>query len=76
MTPQAFEALRTLTRMRDTPSTQAARLVLAEGARPVDAAPVAGISVQACRNAVQRVRKALELARVAADAPPAGKNAK
>jgi len=66
MTPQAFEALRTLTRMRETPSTQAARLVLTQGARPVDAAPAAGISVQACRNAVQRVRKALQLARVAA----------
>jgi DNA-directed RNA polymerase specialized sigma24 family protein len=66
MTAQQFDALAELIRMRPGPSREAARLVLVDGAPLKLAASAAGITVGGTSNAVQRVRRALGLAKIAA----------
>lgn len=67
MNPQAFEALCELTRAAPgSPSMRAARQVLTQGARAVDAAEAQGLSAHAVRKAVARLRAAHALARIAA----------
>lgn len=70
MTRQQFEALAQLIRMRGA-SRDAARLVLVDGAGLQAAATATGITAGGASNAVQRVRRAIELAAIAAGAPPA-----
>lgn len=67
MTPAAFAALLELTRSKpESPSAQAAWFVLGLGWRQADAAHAAGITTQAAGQAVARIRKAHDLARIAA----------
>lgn len=65
MTPHQLDALAALVGMRSGPALLAAGLVLVEGRRPADAAREAGLSPQGVANAVTRLRRALDLARVA-----------
>lgn len=65
MTPQQFDALARLIRMRGA-SREAARLVLVEGASMLSAATATGITVAGASNAVQRARRARDLAVIAA----------
>ena len=58
MTPDQFDALSSLIRMRGGPSQEAARLVLVEGMRPCDAARKVGLSPQGVNDAVRRVKNA------------------
>lgn len=71
MTAQQFDALAQLIRMQPGPSREAARLVLVDGAPLQLAAPAAGITIAGASNAVQRVRRALDLAWIASGASPA-----
>lgn len=57
MTPAQFYAVAQSIRSRE-PVRTAARLVLVDGMRPVDAARQAGVSSQSCHNTVARVRAA------------------
>lgn len=66
MNEAQFAALAQLLRMQDGPSLTAARMVLVDGARPVDAAALAGISPPGASQAAARMRRGLELARIAA----------
>lgn len=66
MTAEQFAALAQLLRMQDGPSLTAARLVLVDGVRQVEAAALAGISTAGAHNAVARLRRGMELAKVAA----------
>lgn len=61
MTDEQFDALAAVARMGSTPSRKAARQVLVGGASMTKAAASGGVSPQAVWNAVQRIRKALEL---------------
>lgn len=65
MTQEQFDAIAQLIRMQPGPSREAARLVLVDGAPLQIAASGAGITVAGTSNAVQRVRRALDLATVA-----------
>ena len=65
MTSQQLDALAQLIRMQPGPSREAARLVLVDGAPLQLAATAAGITVAGASNAVQRLRRALELATIA-----------
>lgn len=67
MTTASFEALAQLLRLRQGPQREAARLVLVEGVRQVDAARMAGCSASALGNTLRTCRSGLELARIAAD---------
>jgi hypothetical protein len=58
MTPNRFSAIARLIRMRGGRSQEAARLVLVDGLRPIEAARKTGLSAQAVCNAVTRVRRA------------------
>ena len=58
MTPQRFDALARLIRMRGGAAQNAARRVLVDGVRPADAARATGITPQSVCNAVARVRRA------------------
>jgi len=58
MTPERFSAIARLISMRGGASQEAARLVLVEGLRPIEAARRTGVSAQAVCNAVARVRRA------------------
>jgi predicted DNA-binding protein (UPF0251 family) len=58
MTPDRFAAIARLIRMRGGRSQEAARLVLVDGLRPIEAALKTGLSPQAVCNAVARVRRA------------------
>jgi len=58
MTPERFAAITRLIRMRRGRSQEAARLVLIDGLRPIDAARKTRLSPQAVCNAVTRVRRA------------------
>lgn len=67
MTEPQFDALIRLTRRQaSAPSIQAARLVLCSGLRQADAARQVGCSRQALSNALARLNRALELARLVA----------
>jgi hypothetical protein len=72
MKPAQFAALAQLLRMQDGPAMVAAALVLVDGARPTDAAAVAGCSRASASNAVSRMRRGLDLAQQAAGAPQPG----
>jgi hypothetical protein len=58
MTPERFAALASLIRMRGGRAQDAARLVLVDSLRPIEAARQTGLSPQAVCNAVTRVRRA------------------
>jgi hypothetical protein len=58
MSPQKFDALARLIRMRGGAAQAAARLVLVNGLRPADAAREAGVTPQSVCNAVARVQRA------------------
>jgi predicted DNA-binding protein (UPF0251 family) len=61
MTNKGFDALAVLLRLRDSPSREAARLVLVDGLRQADAARAAGISQQSVHDVIKSCRKALNL---------------
>lgn len=63
MTADQFAALAHLARLQQSPSREAARLVLVDGLTVKDAAAHVGISVPGANQAVLRCRRALELAR-------------
>lgn len=65
MTLQQFDAIASLIRMRGA-SREAARMVLVEGASLLSAATATGITVAGASNAVQRARRARDLAVIAA----------
>lgn len=65
MTNDQFAALATLMPLHDTPSREAARLVLVDGVRPADAARATGISPAAVSNVVSKCRARLALAQAA-----------
>jgi hypothetical protein len=58
MDQKKFNAIARLIRMRCGPSQEAARLVLVDGLRPIDAARMTGLSPQSVCNAAARVRRA------------------
>jgi predicted DNA-binding protein (UPF0251 family) len=58
MTPRRFSAIARLIRMRRGAAEEAARLVLVDGLRPIEAARRLGLSPQSVSNAVTRVRRA------------------
>jgi len=62
MTPEQFTALAALAKMQDSPSREAARLVLCNGSSVTDAAASVGISQPGANQAVLRMRRALALA--------------
>ena len=66
MSPQRFDIIARLIRMRGGPAQDAARLVLVHDLRPSDAARAKHISVQSVTNAVRRVKRADELVTLAA----------
>lgn len=68
MTAAQFEALAKLLQIKQGASRLAAELVLVQGLRGIDAAQQAGITPQAASNVVQRCRRGLELAKIAAGA--------
>lgn len=63
MTPDQFDALAELLRLRGGASQEAARLVLVNGLSPTEAARKAGITPQAMSNALASCRRGLDLAR-------------
>lgn len=65
MNSDQFQALAQLLRLRQGPQREAARLVLADGLRPADAARAAGCSASALGNTLRTCRAGLELARLA-----------
>ena len=66
MAPAEFDALCELLRMRKgSPSREAARCVLVDGERGVDAAFLTGVSKAGVYKATARARKGLQLARQA-----------
>ena len=65
MTPDQFQALTQLLRLRQGPQREAARLVLVDGLRQADAARMAGCGPSALGNTLRTCRAGLELARVA-----------
>lgn len=65
MTPDQFDALQALVVLKAPVTAAAARRVLVDGLTPSAAADEAGISRQTLSNTLTRLRKALELARVA-----------
>lgn len=67
MTGAQFDALATLLRLRTGAAQEAARLVLVHGHQPGEAAALMGLSAASVSNAVSRMRRGLELARVAAN---------
>lgn len=69
MTPDQFQALAELLRLRAGPAQECARLVLVDGAQIKDAAERLGMGYRAAAAAVQRAREGLELARRAAGTP-------
>jgi predicted DNA-binding protein (UPF0251 family) len=66
MTTAQFAALATLMRLRDGPTTEAVRLVLVDGLKESAAAAQVGSDYKLTWAAVDRARKGLALARVAA----------
>lgn len=66
MTEVQFAAICALLRSPPGPAQEAARLVLVEQLRPVDAATLTGVSSASVSNSVTRIRRGMELAEVAA----------
>lgn len=65
MTPAAFRALAKLLRLRAGPQQDAAKLVLVDGLRQVDAARKTGASTAAVGNTVAACRAGISLAKAA-----------
>lgn len=65
MTIEQFEALAELLRIRGGASGQAAQLVLVGGLSQAEAGRQTGLSTAGVGNAVRRVRRGFELAKVA-----------
>lgn len=65
MTPDQFEALATLLRLKSGRQRDAARLVLVDGLVQADAARQTGVLPSALGNTLRACRKGLELARQA-----------
>jgi DNA-directed RNA polymerase specialized sigma24 family protein len=66
LTSEQFEALAELLRLREGVSGQAAQLVLVSGLSQAEAGRQTGLSTAGVGNAVRRVRRGLELAKLAA----------
>lgn len=66
MTPEQFNAMAQLLRLRDSPSREAASLVLVQGIKAADAATATGLSPAGVWNVVNRVRAGMALAVIAA----------
>lgn len=66
MTPEQFEAIARLLRMRGSPSREVARLHYVDGMPVADAARQAGLSYNAAHQAVKRVADCLADAMIAA----------
>jgi DNA-directed RNA polymerase specialized sigma24 family protein len=66
MTPDQFQALAQLLRLRAGLAQDAARMVLVDGVSQADAARATGLTPQAVHNAVKRVQTGHELALVVA----------
>jgi predicted DNA-binding protein (UPF0251 family) len=66
VTAEQFAALATLTQMRVGPAQESTRLVLVDGITQAEAGRRTGLSQQGVYNAVQRARKAMTLAQIAA----------
>ena len=71
MTTDQFQALVQLLSLRDGPQREAARMVLVDGMRQVDAARQCGITPPALGNTLRACRRGVELARVIAGSAPA-----
>jgi len=71
MTAGQFAALAQLLRLRAGAAQDAARMVLVDGHAPGEVAALTGLSPASVSNAVSRMRRGLDLAKVAATAPPA-----
>ena len=65
MTGDQFDALAELISLRSGKSRDAARLVLVDGLSSAEAARQLGLTTQGANQAVQRCRRALDLARAA-----------
>ena len=65
LTAAQFEAVATLAQLRAGPQREAARLVLVDGARQVDAARAAGCSPTGLSNTLRTCRRVLDLAQAA-----------
>lgn len=65
MTPSGFEALVKLLRMTGPQSIEAARLVLVDGMRQVDAAKATGLTAQGVSQVVKACKAGLALAKIA-----------
>ena len=63
MTPNQFDALAKLLRLRASPSHDAARKVFVEGLSTADAARATGISYPAAYRVVTRCKAGIELAK-------------
>lgn len=63
MTPESFDALAKVLRLRSGPASLAASLVLVEGMRPSEAARTTGCSLQSASNAVRVCRRGIELSK-------------
>lgn len=68
ITAGQFAALTHLLRVQQHATREAARLVLVDGMRPIDAAALQGVTTPALGNLLTRLRAGLELARQAANA--------
>jgi DNA-directed RNA polymerase specialized sigma24 family protein len=66
LTSEQFQALAELLRLREGASGQAAQLVLVSGLSQAEAGRQTGLSTAGVGNAVRRVRRGLELAKLAA----------
>ena len=62
MRPDQFNALASLTSLRDSATRRGAWLVLVEGAKQTEAAQAVGVSQQAISRAVRRLKEAKRLA--------------
>ena len=68
MTPQQFQALAQLLKLRTGPAQALCHLVLVDGMAVPEATKAAGMTRQAAHQALKRARKGLELAKTAAGA--------
>ena len=72
MTPESFEALATLIRLRPGPQREGARLVFVEGRPSAEVARELAISPSALGNTLRACRGGLVLARVVCGLPAGG----
>jgi DNA-directed RNA polymerase specialized sigma24 family protein len=75
MKSEQYDAIAALIRMGASASSQAARLVLVDGVSRETAASTFGVTLQAVSNAIGRIRRALDLARIAAGVADGGDGA-